>query len=320
MTDSGFVRMPDSSLTHPDAALSTISASVRSSDNRPVSNAKVEIRNITNGTAVAFGYTGPSGDFQVNNLPRGAYEVVATSGLSEAREEVRIDNSMEQLTLRLPNTSDSTFSPGQQTVSAQELRVPEKAQAALRKAQSCAEKGKYDEARQQIAKALNIEPKYSEAIAYRGVINMETGDLNSASDDLQKAIQFDNNDALAYVAMGSLYNMRSQFDDSLRELDRAVALTPTAWQVHFEISKAELGKADFSTALKEAEKAQSLLGRELAALHVIKGQAFFGMKSYADAVAEFQKFLSENQDKDSPIAAQVRKSMESAEAFTEARK
>ncbi len=317
---NNMVRMPDSSSTPSDPDLASISASVRSSDDHPVSNAKIEVRNIASGTDVAFGFTGPSGDFQVNNLPRGSYEVVVTSGLAEAREQVRVDNSMEQFTLRLPHTSENTSSPQQQIVTVQQLRVPDKAQAALKKAQLAAGKGKYDEARQQIAKALSIEPKYSEALAYRGLLEMQTGELDAASEDIQKAIEFDNSSVLAYVAMGSLYNTKKQFDDALRELDRGVTLNPASWQAHYEISKANLGKGDFSTALREVEKAQSLLNREFPLLHIVKAQALLGMKSYADAVAEFQKFLDTNEDKDSRLAAQVRQTIESAKTFTEAKK
>lgn len=319
------VRMPDNSLARspgdtPSIPMQgSISGTVRTSDNRPVSNAKIEIRDIANGGAVAYGYTGPTGNFEVNNLPRGAYEIVATSGLSEAREEVRMDGSAAQFTLRLPHTGEGTFTSGQQTVSVQQLHIPEKAQAAFKKAQDAAGKGKLDEARQLIDKALTIEPKYSNALAFRGIVDLQTGDLNSATDDLQKAIQLDNNNALAYVAMGSIDNVRNQFDDALRELDRGVALDPTSWQAHYELSRAELGKRDFSTALKEVEKAQGLLGpREFAPIHFVKGHALLGMKSYSDAVAEFQKYLSE--DKDSPAAAQVRQVMESAQAFAEAKK
>jgi predicted Zn-dependent protease len=324
LSNDSLVRMSDNSLTQTGAGISSmrasgsISGSVRTLDNRPVGNARIEIRDTANGGAVAYGFTGPTGNFEVNNIPRGAYEVVATSGLSEAREEIRMDDAPVQFTLRLPHTGDSTSSPGQQTVSVQQLHVPDKAQAALRKAHDAADKGKLDEARQQIAKALTIDPKYSDALTFRGIVDLQTGNLNSAVDDLQKAIQLDNNSALAYIAMGSIYNLRNQYDDALRELDRGVALNPASWQAHYEISKAELGKGDFSTALKEVEKAQGLLGREFAPLHDVKGHALLGMKSYPDAVAEFQKYLSE--DKDSPSATQIRETMESAKAFAEAKK
>jgi tetratricopeptide (TPR) repeat protein len=322
-SDDSLIRMPDRSQSQPfpgnlsTASGGSISGNVRSSDNRPISNAKVEIRDLTNGEAVAYGYTGPSGSFELSNVPTGSYEVVATSGLSEAHEDVRMEGTPVQFTLRLPHTDAS--SPGQQTVSMQQLRIPEKAQSALKKAQDAVAKGKFDEARQQLAKALAIEPHYSEALALSGIVDLQTGDLNSAAGNLQKAIQMDNNNAMAYVAMGSIYNVKNQFDDALRELDRGIALNPTAWQAHYEISRAELGKADFVAALREAEKAQELMGpREFAPLHLAKANALVGMKSYSDAVTEFQKFL--NEDKDSPAAPQVRQAMESAKSFVEAKK
>lgn len=324
-SNDALVRLQDNSQARPSGQLpsvtaqGSISGSVRNLDDRPVTNAKIEIRDVTTGSAVAYGYTGPSGSFEVNNLAAGTYEVVATAGLTEAREQVRADNSPVQFTLRLPQGGgNATFGPGQQTVSVRQLRIPEKAQAALKKAQNAADKGKLDEARQQIAKALAIEPKYSEAMAFLGVVNLRAGDVNSAADDFQKAIQLDNNNAMAYVAIGSLYNVKSQFDDALRELDRGVALNPHLWQAHYEISKAELGKGDYSAALKEVEKAQGLLGQhEFAPMHFVRALALFGAKSYSGAVDEFRKYLSE--DKDSPVAAQVRQKIEIAKSFADAK-
>jgi lipoprotein NlpI len=323
--EDSLIRMPNGDVTRPEAdtsqmsiASGSISGSVRTMDNRPVNNAKIEVRNIANGSAVAYGYTGPSGSFELNNLPSGSYEVVATSGMSEARQDFRMDNFPVQFTLRLPHTGDSTFSPGQQTISIQQMQVPDKAKDALKKARNAADKGKLEEARQQIGKALAIDPKYSDALTFRGIVNMETGDYKSAGNDFQQAIQFDNNNALAYIGMGSLYNMSNQYDDALRELDRGVTLNPTAWQAHYEMSKAELGKGDFSAALKEVDKAQGLIDHEFAPLHAVRGHALLGIKSYSDAVAEFEKYLKE--DKDSPTAVKVRQRMEEAKAFAEAQK
>src|SRR5690242_3413770 len=91
----------------PERVSSTITGSVRTQDDHPIDDARVEIREISNGTVVASGYTSPSGPFEVY-VPDGTYEVVATSGLSEARDRVRVDGIGGSVTLRLPHIIGAT--------------------------------------------------------------------------------------------------------------------------------------------------------------------------------------------------------------------
>ena len=315
-SEDNLMRLPGSSAQDTAATgLATmqgsITGSVNGGDNGPVNGAKIEIRNIQNGSTVAYGYTGIGGTFELSNLPQGNYEVIATSGLSQTHEQVRIDGSPVQLTLRLPHAGAARTVGGQQTVSVQQLHVPSKAQDALQKAQEYFNKGHLDQAREQVAKALSIAPTYSDAIALRGIMALQVGDTESASNDLQKAIQMDNNNAMAYVAMASIYNLKERFDDALRELQRAESLNPTLWQTHFELSKTHFGKHDYAMALHEANRAQSLIGRSFGPLHVLKGEILLGLNAFSGAVGEFQKFLQE--EKDNPAIPSVQKLMEHAE-------
>lgn len=287
----------------PVAGASSISGNVTTQDNRPLKDARIEIRDITSGAMISYGYTQSSGTFLLRNVRPGNYEVVATSGLLEAREEVHLDATPAEVRLRMPFTGVQQAPSGQQTVSVQALATPDKARDALQKARRAADKGKTDVARHEIDNALKIDPHYSEAIVARGILEMQSGDLNAAGNDFQKAIDFDNNNAVAYTAMASIYNLRRQFPDALRELDRAVALTPTAWQVHYEYAKAHLGQGDFTTALNEIDRAQRFAGKDFSPLHVVKGQALLGIKAFPQAIMEFQKYL--DLEKDGPGTARV---------------
>lgn len=316
------VRMPNSSLTgrteSPPMSMAggAISGSVISSDNKRVRDAKVEIRDLQSGQSVAYGYCDSAGAFSISNLPPGNYEIVVTSGLSQQREQVAIHGMPLQVAVRLPHTGPSPDPSTGSTsaVSVQSLRVPDKAKDALRKAHEAAGKGKLDEARNEIDKALKIEPRYSDAVAFRGVIEMQSGNLSAAGASLNEAIQLDPNNAVAHVAMGSLYNLQNRFEEATREIRRGLTLDPNAWQGHFELSKASLGKGDYDQGLKELEQAQTLLGkRDFSPIHVVKGQLLVGLKAFGAAVSEFQKFLS--LDGGSPAASQVRQAMDEAKTF-----
>jgi hypothetical protein len=67
---------------------SSISGSVFSSDNRPVGNVRVELRDGRTGTIVSSSYTGTGGQFEFSQIPQGSYEIVAFSGTQQAEERV----------------------------------------------------------------------------------------------------------------------------------------------------------------------------------------------------------------------------------------
>jgi len=294
-------------------AMGSISGTVRSTDNHPLNDARVEIRNIPSGQNIAIGYTDHSGTFRLDNVPNGEYEVVATSGISEAREQLQVFNSPAEITLRLPAITKAVGGPP--VVSVQQLAVPQKAKDALAKAQEAVIKNNLKEAEKQVAKALTISPKYADAIAYRGVLSMGQHDFASASNDLQQAIQLDNSNTQAYVAMGALYNLEGKYDDAIREIERGIALNPRLWSAHFEMSKAQLGKGDYNSALKEANQAQALApGRRFSLIHVIKGQILVGLKLYSGAVKEFKEFLAQEKG-DPALAAQVENSLAKLETL-----
>lgn len=293
---------------------SNISGAVRTQDDRPVSDARIEIRSLSTGALAASGYSSPSGSFEVGSIPEGDYEVIATSGLSESRERVHVSGLDASVTLRMPHISDSSPT-GESTISVAAMKVPDKAKKEFEKAREALVKNNVEESRKHLAKALGIYPQYSDALTLRGVTAMASNDLQSAAEDLNAAIQHDSNNALAYVAIGSLYNMSQRFDDALRALDRGIALNPSSWQAFFEMSKAELGKGDFEAALRKATKAEQLVGKVYDPIYLIKAHAMLGLKNYSAAIAEFEKYLSSEKN-DTASISEVRQQIEQLRSFT----
>lgn len=290
----------------------SISGTVNTSDHHAASDARIEIRNIATGAITASGYVNRNGSFTLKGLPAGTYEVLATSGLSEAREQVQISGIDSSVNLILPHTGTNDQS-GDKTVSVSELRVPDKARHELDKARDAAKKNNIEEARKRIEKALAIEPKYADALVLRGIIELQDNNLGPASQDFNEALQYDPSSAMAYIGSGAVCNMEGRYDDALRELDRGVALNPTAWQAQFEMARANLGKGDFEAALRNANKAADMAPADFTPIHVVKGHALLGMKEYSSAVSEFEAFLSK--DGQSPDAASVRQELQEAKSF-----
>src|SRR5437667_88216 len=95
-------------------------------------------------------------------------EVVATSGVVEARERVFVDEGFASVNLRLPQVANSEAG-NRDTVSVAQMKVPGKARDALKKAREYMQKQKLDDSAKYVAKALEIYPQFAEALALRGL-------------------------------------------------------------------------------------------------------------------------------------------------------
>jgi tetratricopeptide (TPR) repeat protein len=274
--------------------MSTLTVTVKAADDSAATDARVEIHDMS-GTVLASGYTNGNGILEVlGHFPSGAYEVVATHGLSEVRDRINLTSGgLGSIGLRLPAGADQADSSAgnNETVSVAQYKVPEKARKLYRKAREALEKSKFDEASNNLSKALEIYPNYADALCLRGVLKMDKQDKEGAVADFDQAIHIDPSYSMSYFAMGAVYNLMSKFDDALRTLQRGTTLAPNAWQGYFEMGKAYLGKADYMGAVKALDKAQSLTKEPYPLISLVKGHALLGLKQYPEAMAELEAFL-----------------------------
>jgi Tfp pilus assembly protein PilF len=272
-------------------SLSSVSGSVLGSDNKPVRDVRVELRDAHTGQVVNSAYTGVGGEFELTGIPQGTYHIVALSGTQQAEDVVEVSSWNSLINLRLPSRGkpddDATK---KNTVTVAQYRVPEKAQEELRKAREASTKGHMDEAQSRVAKALEIHPAYADALTFRAILKLTIKDTSGAVLDLQKAIESDANYAMAYMVMGSALNMESKFDEAIRTLERGESLAPDAWQAYFELGKAYAGKNDFKMSLAQLNRAQTL-APEYALIHLVRGHVLLQLHQFADAVADLQFYL-----------------------------
>lgn len=254
-------------------------------------NVRVEIRG-DNGSTVWSAYTDAAGNFDFSQVSSGMYSVVATSGTQQAQQRINVNGIEANVTLRLPVRSSAHDGNGATSVSVAQYKVPEKARSAFYKAQEASIHGKIDEAQRQLEKALDIYPEYADALTLRAILKMADNDVSGAMTDLQQAVTDDQNCALAYIVLGAADNTQAKFDDAIRALGRGQTLAPNSWQAYLEMGKAMLGKGQYEPALRQFERAQSLLSKDYPLLHLTKAQAMIGLKSYSDAATELHAFLT----------------------------
>jgi tetratricopeptide (TPR) repeat protein len=268
-----------------------IDGNVSSASGSPVSGARIELRNTDNGSIVATTYSNQIGQFTIQNVELGRYEVIAFNGVLETRENLYVQHSDVPVSLRLPPAAGQTGQQSGATVSVSQYLVPEKARKELERAKKAFDDGKHDEARRHSEKALEIQPKYAEALTLIGVLDLSENQLDSAIDKLQAAIDADPGFPMAYVVMGAALNQSHKFQQALATLERGAAINPNSWQAHFEMAKADLGLADFDAALKSARRAAAL-NDKFPAIQLTQAHALLGLKRYSEAVPLYERYLS----------------------------
>lgn len=189
--------------------------------------------------------------------------------------------------------------PGQQLVTANALRAPDKARKAFQKASKAMLANQVDEAAKEIALALEYYPDYAQALTLRGLMNLSTA-RKLAIEDLKQAIRLDPSYGMAYAILASSYNDAESYDDAFPVVSRALQLLPTAWQAHFEMARTLWGRHQSADALKEIGNAMRLstpmttTPESRAALHFWCGRILIDQHDFSSAKVEFQHALSED--------------------------
>ena len=204
---------------------------VLNADGKPASGIHVELDEPFTALPITSTYTERDGTFELYNIPKGNYELVAESTDSLA-SPVIVTPGESHLKLRLQPDG----LPAEQlapTISVAQMMVPESAQKPYRKAQEAYKKQQYDKSLNLVNEALQIEPRFADALTLRGYIELISGDITSAQQDFENAVHVDPNCEKAYLGLGTAYNHQGRFDDAMRASQRSLSLSPKSWQAYF---------------------------------------------------------------------------------------
>ena len=295
-------------------ASGTVTGTVRTTDGKPVSDARVELREATSGVMAASGYTNYGGGFEFPNVATGNYEVVVSSGLDEAREHVSVQNDLATVSLHLARVTSADRSAGNNnTVSIAQLKVPEKAREENIKAQEAMKKKDVAAAWKHVNKALEIAPAFAGGLTTRALLELDADKVDTAVADLEKAVNLDAGYGLSFLVLGAAYNQLRHFDDAIRALDHGVALMPNFWQGYFELGKAYLGKSDLTHAREQLDRCSQQAPSDYAPLHLVKANLDLAVHDYPAAMTELEAYL--DREPNSVNSDEARKTLGQVKAF-----
>ena|SRR5271165_3105517 len=272
-------------------AITGLAGKVLGADGRPVPGIHVELDDPSTAMPVTSTFTQADGTFELYNIPKGNYEVIAESLNSEVSNPISVDTERPSLELQLPK---STSEPGplDATTSVARMLVPSKAQRLYNRAFNDFNHGKYDEAETQADAALRIDNEFSDALTLRGLLEIRKGDLPSAQNYLEHAIKADPSQSGAYIALAAVYNHDGHFDEAMRASEKGLSLAPRTWQGYLEMGKASIAKSMYQTGLKFLRQAERLGGSTYAEVHLLKAYALVPLKLYKEAKYELQASMA----------------------------
>ncbi|HEY1936980.1 MAG TPA: carboxypeptidase regulatory-like domain-containing protein [Candidatus Angelobacter sp.] len=266
---------------------SSLQGQVLTHDGSPAADVAVRVSGTT-GTEQTI--TNSQGQFQFLTLSTGIQEVEAASGISSARQTIMLNQGSSDITLRLEGASASGNNSGN-SISVQQLKVPDKAREKYEKAVGEEEKQHTEKALKKIEEALAAFPCYADALTLKSVMDLGAGRAKPAADEAQRAIHCDASAAKAYFVLGAAFNAQGQHENAIRTLNEGIRFQPNAWQPYYELGKSFLALHRAAEAIPQLNRAAALANNSFPLIHTTLASALLQIKDYIGARAQLLLFL-----------------------------
>jgi adenylate cyclase len=156
-----------------------------------------------------------------------------------------------------------------------------------------------EKARQMFEKAIELDPKYSDAYAWLGYVLIldQVSQWNPHGVDLamqleQQSIALDNTNAVAYAIMSVALHDKRQHDLSITAAERALALDPNLALGYTALAAALSDSGKPIEALVAVQKAMRLDPRELYSTSLIEGRTYLLLEQYNEAIPVLKGLLA----------------------------
>jgi adenylate cyclase len=163
-----------------------------------------------------------------------------------------------------------------------------------------------EKARQALEKAIALDPRYSDAYAALGYNylydavqqwNRDPHVFDQMFQAAQKAITFDDSNALAYMLLSAAYMIsKRDYDQSLTAAQRAIAIDPNSPGGYTSLAYVLENSGRPAEGIQALEKAMRLDPRnrnsEFPGYLVLEGQGYALMGRYKEAIPVFKEYLA----------------------------
>ena len=149
------------------------------------------------------------------------------------------------------------------------------------------EKGLYEQAEQEFADALKLDPVNAEAYRRLAHTYQRLGRLNEAEKIYRKAIQLRPNDWRGYRDLGSYFFNKGALAEAEQQYQRALKLTPGNYNAYNDLGAVHTRMGKYAEATTELEKSVAL--KPLAINYSNLGSVYYLQERYRDAARCYEK-------------------------------
>lgn len=153
-------------------------------------------------------------------------------------------------------------------------------------------KGKNEDALQDAAKAVTLDPKSTDFLVNRSQIYLSLGKIAEAEADANGIVTLAPDKALSYANRGAVLIAAKKYDQAITDLDKAVSIDPSPTAYYYRAQARNL-KGDAAGAMPDVAKALELTPRDpellalRAVLHQNTGDSDAAIADYTAAIAIF---------------------------------
>ncbi len=288
----------------------SIRGTLRKSDtNAPAELVRIELT-FQNGTSAASGTTLSNGEFEIQGLRNGVYDLTAeVDGYLPAHERIEVRNdSKEGLIIYVRKTAG----PGDElspTVSAHFLALPHKAQDAYQKGMRLTyDKKDLKRGLEFFQRAVSEAPDCYEAYFEIGAINAHLKKFVDAESAFRKSIDLSSASFIrADVGLAGVLSNTGRYAEAKPIAQKAVDLDPNMCEALLELARAEVGLGEWDAAEKNALAARRV-NSSVAPLHMLLANIHIHKSEYDAAIEDLEAYL--RLDPNSPQSAQARTTLD----------
>lgn len=151
--------------------------------------------------------------------------------------------------------------------------------------------GEQDKAIESYSKAIDIDPKYTDAYFSRGLAYDNADNLEKAITDYSSAIEFNPKYTGAYVSRGVVYGKSGQLDKSIADFSAAIGIDPEYRDAYTNRGVASLNLGQWDNAIADCTKAIEI-DPQSGVAYENRGVAFLNQKQADKAIADFTSAIN----------------------------
>jgi tetratricopeptide (TPR) repeat protein len=228
-----------------------------------------------------------SNSFRLSNVKSGEYKLVVHYGTNEYSEPVTLMSPHEYLEIRIPaGLTESSAA----MISVSQMKIPPKAQDALQKAMKSFEHSDLNKANDYLTKALQLAPRFAEALTMQAVVQMAKQDFKSALQTVSNSAAIDPKLPMTQFVRAAALNAVGEAHQAQIAAEEGIRLSGNSWQGHYELGKSLIAQRNFKQALLEIDRAAKSVPNGFAEIFLVRASAMLGLKDFNGAQQNLNEF------------------------------